>query len=110
AAWRAGRIGDDLAAVDSWLIRHASAIIVVIALVAGALALRFSTYSASGSDASGYLSEADMLWRGAPARAEPLSAIATWFDGPAPLAPLGWRATADGRQVPTYPVGLPLAV
>jgi hypothetical protein len=109
-AWRERRIAADLAALDSWLIRRATAIVVVIALVAGAIALRYNTYSASGSDASGYLTEAAMLWSGELSRAEPRAAAATWFDGPATLAPLGWRAAADARQVPTYPVGLALAM
>ena len=38
-------------------------------------------------------------------RVEPLARVADWFDGAATLAPLGWRAAADGRQVPTYAVG-----
>ena len=110
AASRAGGVADDLAAVDSWLIRRAAAIITVIALLAGAASLRLSTFSASGSDASGYLSEAAMLWRGELSQAEARAAIATWFDGPATLAPLGWRARPDARQVPTYPVGLAIAM
>jgi hypothetical protein len=108
AASRAGGIADDLAAIDRWLIRRAGAVIAVTALLAGAVSLRYNTYSASGSDASGYLSEAAMLWTGELSRAESRAADATWFDGPATLAPLGWRATADARQVPTYPVGLAL--
>lgn len=109
-ALRAGRVADDLAAVDGWLTLRAAAIIAVISLLGGAASLRFSTYSASGSDASGYLSEAAMLWRGELSQPEPRAAIATWFDGPATLAPLGWRATSDARHVPTYPVGLAAAM
>jgi hypothetical protein len=108
AAYRHGRAVSDLVALDAWFTRRGRAIVIVIAIAAAALAVRYGTFSASGSDASGYLSQADMLWRGELSRPEPLATQATWFDGPATLAPLGWRAASDGHQVPTYPVGLPL--
>jgi hypothetical protein len=87
--------------------RSALAVIAVGAMVAASL---FHTFSATGADASGYLSYADTLAAGELERFEPLAAIAQWNDGPATLAPLGWqRAQADsGYQVPTYAIGLPL--
>jgi len=110
AARRAGAVSTDLASVDRWISTRAMPIVIVVAALSSALSIRDGTFSASGSDASGYLSEAEMLWNGELSRREPLAAIADWFDGPATLAPLGWRAAADGTQVPTYAVGLPLAM
>ena len=74
------------------------------------VAIVFHTFSATGADASGYLSYADMLAGGEVERIEPLTALARWTDGPATLAPLGWQpAPGDSSyQVPTYAVGLPL--
>ncbi len=110
-ALRARQIETDLADVDHWLSRHAASIALVVAAFAGVVALRLSTFSAGGSDASGYLSQAEMLWRGQIMRAEPLSSIAQWANAAATLAPLGWRpALEPGLQVPTYAVGLPLLV
>jgi hypothetical protein len=101
-------VADDLARVFVWIEAHAPAIVVVVAAVSGAIAVRFATFSAAGSDASGYLSQAAMLARGHVTHIEPIAAIATWPDGPATVAPLGWRAAAGTTQVPTYAVGLPL--
>ena len=114
AAWmivaaRAGAIRDDLLHAEVWLSAHASVRIATIAGLAGAIAIRYGSYSAAGSDASGYLSQAVMLGSGELMRAEPLTAVANWPDAAATLAPLGWRAAMEpGLQVPTYAVGLPL--
>jgi hypothetical protein len=108
AAQRSRAITIDLVAAASWIERHGSAVVLVIAGLAGAVAVRFGTFSASGSDPSGYLSLAAMLGARTLAHLEPLAAIATWPDGAATLAPLGWRAVGDSLQVPTYAVGLPL--
>ena len=108
-AWRARAVTRDLEHVDNWLSRRASMIALVIAGLAAAVTLQFSTFSASGSDASGYLSQADMLWRRQIMRAEPLASVAQWTNAAATLAPLGWNpARENGFQVPTYAPGLPL--
>ncbi len=108
-AWRARAVTRDLEHVDNWLSRRASMIALVIAGLAAAVTLQFSTFSASGSDASGYLSQADMLWRWQIMRAEPLASVAQWTNAAATLAPLGWNpARETGFQVPTYAPGLPL--
>ena len=60
-------------------------------------AIAFNSFSATGSDASGYLSHASMLLEGTLTHAEPLAPLATWHDGGATLAPLGWRATGMRR-------------
>jgi hypothetical protein len=107
-SWRARSIGADLARLDEWIDGRAPTIIAGLAALTGALAVRFSTFSASGSDPSGYLSEAVMLASGALSRAEPLMAIADWPDAARTLAPLGWQAATSAAQVPTYAAGLPL--
>jgi hypothetical protein len=108
-ARRASSVRDDLTQADAWVTRHASFIVVVIGALAGAVALRFNSFSAGGSDASGYLSYVVMLASGEITRVEPLAAIADWRDAQTTLVPLGWRVGLDaGVQVPTYAVGLPL--
>jgi hypothetical protein len=80
------------------------------AVVAALVGARYHTFSATGADASGYLSYAQALVALQLDRQEPLAAIATWRDGPTTIAPLGWRPAGDApdRQVPTYAIGLPL--
>ena len=71
-------------------------------------ALSFATFSASGADASGYLSQADMWARPARRVRDPLATLPAWPLPPAATAPLGWRPALDrGWQVPTYAPGLP---
>ncbi|HYU78172.1 MAG TPA: hypothetical protein VEK56_04255 [Vicinamibacterales bacterium] len=107
-AARARTFRTDLESAARWIDAHAGRLIAIIAALAAAVAIHFETYSASGSDASGYLSEAVMLSSGALSRIEPLGAIADWPHGAATLAPLGWVARSQVEQVPTYAVGLPL--
>jgi hypothetical protein len=108
SGWRSNVVAKDLAGIEQWIDRRASMIVFSTATIAAATAIRFGTFSAGGSDASGYLSQAEMLSRGAITRVEPLAIIADWPDAAATLAPLGWRAAAGEVQVPTYAAGLPL--
>jgi hypothetical protein len=109
AAGRAGALAADLARVDAWCARRANRVVLAIAALAGALAVRFQTFSAAGADASGYLSQAAMLASARLTHTEPFAALANWPDPGPTLVPLGWLATADpATQVPTYAIGLPL--
>lgn len=103
AARRHGAVSSDLDEVWTWLERHATASLLVIALASSGVAAAFATRSAAGADASGYVSQAGMWtrgeWQGRPV-APPLDG---WIG-----TPLGWRPAAKSRQVPTYPPGLPL--
>ncbi len=108
AARRARAVDADLTAIYMWLSDHTQQAVGVVATVAAVVAIAFNSFSAGGSDASGYLSQSVMLLEGRLTRVEPLAPLATWEGGPATLAPLGWRATDSGDQVPTYAVGLPL--
>ncbi|MCA1585562.1 MAG: glycosyltransferase family 39 protein [Acidobacteria bacterium] len=89
--------------------RRAPALVAAIAATSAALAVRFGTFSATGSDASGYLSEAALLWSRSLSYAEPLHAFVDWADGASTLVPSGWRSgLTAGTQVPSYAPGLPL--
>jgi hypothetical protein len=108
AARRVSALSTDLEALDAWLSARVAWLIAALALAATATAIAFNSFSATGADASGYLSQAVMLLRGELTVTEPLAAIAKWKDGEATMAPLGWRAVGNGLQVPTYAIGLPL--
>lgn len=108
-ARRAGAIERDSSAAAAWVEARSLAILLVVAMTGAALAVRYGTFAASGSDPSGYLSEAALLADGALSRVDPLAAIADWPGGAATLSPLGWRPDGvAGEQVPTYAIGLPL--
>jgi hypothetical protein len=106
AARRAGAIAADLESAWRFFERH-SRIVVAIALTSALVAAMFSTRSAAGADASGYLSESAMLAGGRLSYVDPLSDLARGHD-PYLTSPLGWRPAPGGRQSPTYPPGLPL--
>ena len=108
-AWRARRIARDLD--DAWRLieRNAPLAISGIAIVSTMVAVWFGTYSASGSDASGYLSQAMMWASGKTEWSDTLASLAGWPARFSISAPLGWRpALVAGAQVPTYAPGLPL--
>lgn len=113
-ARRAKSVTADLESAWESLNRHSTRLIVAIALTSAIVAAIFSTRSAAGADASGYLSQA-----------------AAWIETQPPLhvdivtndlserdgwitTPLGWRPDEGSDdletfiQVPTYPPGLPL--
>jgi hypothetical protein len=109
AARRSGEVTGDLHAADRWLATRSGWIVAGLAGIAASIAVLFHSFSATGADASGYLSYTALLVDGALLRAEPLASIATWPESAATLAPLGWRAAPEpGMQVPTYAIGLPL--
>lgn len=116
-ARRSNAITSDLESVWESLTRH-SKWILIIGLISGAIAVTFSTRSAAGADASGYLSQADGWLHSVPPlhvevnvqeSIETASALDGWI-----TTPLGWRPSPDycdsciGVQVPTYAPGLPL--
>ena len=108
AARRSSALAGDLSALDAWLTDRVRWLIAAIVIAGTITTIAFNSFSANGSDASGYLSQAAMLLRGDLTFSEPLAPIAKWADGEATLAPLGWRAVGNGLQVPTYAIGLPL--
>lgn len=107
-ARRAQSIRADLESVWRGIERQSSRLVGVVALTAVIVAATFSTRSAAGADASGYVSEAAMLSGGRLFYADALSDVARGQD-PYLTSPLGWRpAPSEGAQSPTYPPGLPL--
>lgn len=105
-ARRQGAIAEDLE--EAWgACRRHSIIIVAIAVLSSATTAMFATRSAAGADASGYISEAALFATGRLSYTDPLADVARGHD-PFVTAPLGWRPSSDGTQVPTYPPGLPL--
>jgi hypothetical protein len=87
--------------------RHVTWILSGLTILA---ALLFSTCSASGADASGYLSQAAMWSHLAIRHVDPLINLPLWPLQPGDTAPLGWRPALErGWQVPNLRSGLALA-
>ena len=113
AAWlaqarRAQSIGADLESIWIAIEKHGVRIIVVVAIAIAIVAAVFSTRSAAGADASGYLSEAAAITHGRLFYVDELAELARGQD-PYLTSPLGWRPSPrPGLQSPTYPPGLPL--
>jgi hypothetical protein len=111
AAWfalarRARAVAADLDDAGVALERHGRSVVVLVAAVGGMAAAIFATGSASGADASGYLSEA-AHW--ASGQIFHRDALADVVGDPGLTSPLGWRPSPiPGLQSPTYPPGLPL--
>jgi hypothetical protein len=82
-----------------------------LALTTFALGAVFNSTAASGSDAYGYLSQADLWIRGDLVVRQPWVAEVPWPNAEWTFAPLGYRPAARGAPgdiVPTYSPGLPL--
>jgi 4-amino-4-deoxy-L-arabinose transferase-like glycosyltransferase len=93
------------------LARHATSIAVVLSASAAAVGISYGTYAASGSDAAGYIAEAELLAAGQFAYDEPLARLVDWADASASFAPLAFRPVrTPGQLVPTYPPGLSLTI
>ena len=105
-ARREKSIASDLESAWDALNRH-SKFVAAAALSVSFLAGVFATRSAAGADASGYISEAEVLMSGRMFHADDLADLARGHD-PYLTSPLGWRPAGEGRQSPTYPPGLPL--
>ncbi len=89
--------------------RHAVALAIVLAAATAAAGVAHGTYAASGSDAAGYVSQADLMSSGRLSLSIPLAEQVGWQDAASVFAPLGYRAGAvPGAVLPTYPPGLPL--
>ncbi len=97
----------------AWHARHrvAAPAAAAAAVLAGVIGVAWNTWTASGADASGYLSQARMLADGHLWLTPPLAAGVPWPDPEWVASPLGWRpAPASGAIVPTYAPGLPLVL
>ncbi len=96
-----------------WLARGLRRLCAPGALVLSAAVLAtgvlWGTFAASGSDAYGYVSQADLWLKGALRVSQPWVSDMPWPLADWTFAPLGYRpATVPHAIVPTYPPGLPL--
>ncbi len=87
----------------------AAGLALALALAVFILGVRFGSRTAAGSDAYGYVSQADLWLHGNLHIDQPWVARFAWPDADAVFAPLAYRpGTAPHTLVPTYPPGLPL--
>ena len=108
-----GRAAFTEAGAASWqfIDDHALAVAIVLAAATAGAGIAYGTYSASSSDASGYISEARLIASARLSDDEPLAREVAWPDATWAFAPLGYRpGTEPGELAPTYPAGLPLAM
>jgi hypothetical protein len=109
AAVRTAMVRVDLAWLEESIEARGRAIAGLVSAAVFVAAVSHATFSASGSDASGYLSQAAMWSRVETRVRDPLVTMTDWPLPPSATAPLGWRPALDrGWQVPTYAPGLPL--
>src|SRR5258705_10817266 len=102
---------DAFSAAWPWIDDHAAGCALVLAAAAAGVGVAHGTYSASSSDASGYISEARLIASARIADDEPRAREVAWPNATWAFAPLGYRPGSDaGELVPTYPAGLPLAI
>jgi hypothetical protein len=81
----------------------------VVCAAAFFVAVRYGTFSASGSDPYGYVSQADLWLRGSLRVQQPWTRELPWPSVDWTFTPLGYRpATVPGAIVPSYASGLPL--
>jgi hypothetical protein len=112
-ARRAQTVERDLEAIWTRLQRHVPIVLAIAAIVIGVTGV-FATRSASGADASGYLSQAaawttSLLPLHAELIAQELPAVEGWLTTPLGWRPVDWSdMSMPGIQAPTYPPGLPL--
>jgi hypothetical protein len=113
AAACSGRAAFAEAAVANWqfIDDHAFALAIVLAAATAGAGIAYGTYSASSSDASGYVSQSRLLASARLATDEPLARAVAWPNATWAFSPLGYRpGTEPGELVPTYPAGLPLVM
>ncbi len=91
--------------------RGMTTLAIALAFIAFLHGVRFGTFTASGSDSYGYVSEADLWLNGTLIINQPLhdEFSTSWRWANMTLAPVGYRpGEIGGTMVPTYPPGLPL--
>jgi 4-amino-4-deoxy-L-arabinose transferase-like glycosyltransferase len=111
ALWRSGANGWRRDGERLWqgLSGAAPSLAAVAAVFVFLVGILYGTWTASGADAFGYVSQAEGWSRGDPALHVALADEAPWPDAKATFAPFGYRPDPTGRAiVPTYPPGLPL--
>ncbi len=94
------------------LVRRPAVLAALLAAAALVIGIRWGTFVATGSDASGYVSQAEMWLRGELTTLAPEWAHdAPWDEAAWSSAPLGYRPSETSYiLVPTYSPGLPIAM
>lgn len=82
----------------------------VLAVALAAAGVRYGVSTAGGSDAYGYVSQADLWLSGRLTIPQPWTAEVPWPGAALTFSPLGYRPRGDGSIVPTYSPGLPLSM
>lgn len=115
--WAGGRriAADSLAHVRQMSLpgveRHWWIVALGIGLAVFVFALKYGSTVAGGSDAFGYISEADGWMAGRLKVSQPFVRQAPWPNASWTFTPLGYRPIGDGTVlVPTYAAGLPLVM
>jgi hypothetical protein len=99
----------DAAWLTLWFTRLAKAATPLVILLGCAVGLIYGTFSAAGSDAYGYVSQAALWIRGDLRIEQPIVQQVSWPLAAWTFTPLGYRPVSDaGVIVPTYPPGLPM--
>ncbi len=89
--------------------RRLHVFVAAVALIAAAVTVNRGVFSASLTDASGYVAAADLLRAGRLARPVPLQLVPAVRDSGANTSPLGFRpGIVSGTEVPIYPLGYPM--
>jgi hypothetical protein len=100
-----------IAIIWSRTLPHSTAVAIVLGVFTVAIAFRVSAFEALGSDAYGYVSQADLWAAGDLVQHEPLLLRVPWPNPEWTFSPYGYRPGVErGTIVPTYPPGLPLVM
>lgn len=92
-----------------WLGRIAKLATPLIVALGCAAGLFYGTFAAAGSDAYGYVSQAELWLRRDLLIEQPIVQQVSWPDAAWTFTPLGYRPVAAlGTIAPTYPPGLPM--
>ena len=105
--WR--QMDDEFAHVAVRFERAALPVAIVASVAVAVVGLRWGTFTASGVDAYGYVSQAALWTRGTLRVEQPFVSNVSWPAADWAFAPMGYRPAVDGHAiVPSYAPGLPL--
>lgn len=95
----------------AWMRRAALIAAVAIILTGGAIGIHYGSFTAGGSDAYGYVSQASLWLKGSLRIEQPWVQQFSWPNREWTFAPLGYRPLSpNGTIFPTYAPGLPIVM